>query len=114
MRMKPGLLLVIFCFGLGCRTLVAQDQKPEALPRYRLIQVVDPSTLQEKINEAAGEGYRLAGVAPASGGTTVAVLERNSRPQDVFSYTLLTGKGDAALQENLNNAGTKGFRLVSR
>src|SRR5579864_2944599 len=98
MRMKPGLLLAIVLFGLGCRTVAAQEHEPDSAPPYRLIQVVEPLTLQEKINGAAGEGYRLAGVIPASGGTTVAVLEKSARPQNDYSYLLLAGKGDAVLE----------------
>lgn len=44
----------------------------------------------------------------------MAVLEKTDRPQDAYSYLLLSGKGDAALQQLLNDAGAKGFRLVSR
>src|SRR6202158_6021093 len=114
MRMKPGPPLAIIFLGLGYRTVVAQEHEPDAAPRYRLIQVVESLTLQEKINGAAGEGYRLAGVIPASGGTTVAVLEKSAHPQDAYSYLLVAGKGDAALEGSLNEAGAKGFRLVSR
>ena len=114
MRMKSGLLLVILFFGLGYRADLAQEHAPEAPLRYRLIQVVEALTLQEKIDEAAIEGYRLAGVTPASAGTTVAVLERSGSPDDAYAYVMLTGKGDPAFQEKLNEAGARGFRLLSR
>lgn len=108
-----SLLLAIFLVVPGNRTLFAQRQS-EAPLRYRLIQVVEATTLEEKVNEAARDGYRLSGITPASGGTTVAILERTSDPQRPYSYLLLGGKGDAALQQSLNDASGKGFRLISR
>jgi hypothetical protein len=111
---RPGLLLMILLAGLGGLQLRAQESDPGAAGRYRLVQVVEASILQEKINEAAHEGYRMAGVAPGSGGTTVAVLEKTANPEDAYSYLPLGGKGDATLQQALNDAGAKGFRLVSR
>jgi len=113
-RRRLGLLLAILLAGLGGLSLRAQEPAPAGSSRYRLVQVVEASTLQEKVNEAAKEGYRLAGVAPASAGTTVAVLEKTASPEYAYSYLLLGGKGDPALQQNLNAAGAKGFRLVSR
>lgn len=112
-KIGPGLLAVLLV-ATGPWTASAQEPATDAAPRYRLVQVVEESILQEKINEAADEGYRLVGVAPASAGTTVAVLEKTDHAQDVYSYLLLGGKGDAALQQLLNDAGAKGFRLVSR
>jgi hypothetical protein len=114
MRMKSGLLLVILFLGQRYRADAAQEHEPEAPLRYRLIQVVEASTLQEKIDEAASEGYRLVGVTPASAGTTVAVLERSGSPADVYAYVMLAGKGDPVFQEKLNEAGARGFRLLSR
>ena len=113
MKTKLALLLAITFFGLRAWNLSAQSEA-DAVPRYRLVRVVEASILQEKINEAASDGYRLAGVAPASGGTAVAVLERTSSSHETYGYLLLSGKGDAALQQALNDAGAKGFRLISR
>ena len=114
MRVESGLLLASLFIGLGCQAVSAQEHEPDATLRYRLIQVVEASTLQEKIAEAASEGYRLAGVTPASAGTTVAVLEKSEIPNHAYEYVMLTGKGDPAFQEKLNEAGAMGFRLLSR
>jgi hypothetical protein len=114
MRAKAQSLLPIFFLGLGYRLLSAQANNPDESLRYRLIQVVETTVLVDKVNEAAKDGYRLTGVAPASGGTTVAVLEKTADPQNAYSYLLLGGKGDPALAQSLNEAGAKGYRLVSR
>jgi hypothetical protein len=114
MRAKAQSLLAICFLGLGCRLPSAQASNPENSPRYRLVQVVETTVLLDKVNEAAKDGYRLAGVAPASGGTMVAVLEKTADPQNTYSYVLLGGKGDPALAQSLNEAGAKGYRLVSR
>lgn len=114
MRAKAQSLLAISLVGLGCRVLSGQANNPDESLRYRLIQVVETTVLVDKVNEAAKDGYRLAGVAPASGGTTVAVLEKTADPQNAYSYLLLGGKGDPALAQSLNEAAAKGYRLVSR
>jgi len=113
-RMKCIFLLGFVVAGFSFRTVAAQEPKPYAPPPYRLIQVIADSTLLGEINVAAGSGYRLASVAPASGGTSVAVLERADGPEATYAYVMFTGKGDAVLQQQLNDSGAKGFRLVSR
>ena len=115
MRTSSALLLIVSLISFGDWHLRGQEKRPEEpASRYRLVQVVEASTLQDRINEAAREGYRLAGVIPAAGATTVAVLEKTDGLSDAYSYLFLSGKGDAALQERLNDAGARGFRIVSR
>jgi len=105
MRMIPAFLLAISAIEFGAWGLFAQESAPNAAPRYRLVQVVETPILVEKVNEAGRDGYRLAGVTPASGRTTIAVLEKTAGPGDQYSYMLLRGKGDRALQQALNDAG---------
>jgi hypothetical protein len=54
--MKRTLLLGAVLAGLGIRVLPAQEPTPEVVPRFRSFQVVETSTLQQKIEEAAGRG----------------------------------------------------------
>jgi hypothetical protein len=112
MRINPALLLAISAIEFGPECLFAQESAPT--PQYRLVQVVEAPTLLEKVNEAARDGYRLAGVTPASGGTTLALLERPANLEGAYGYAMLEGKGDATLQQALNDAGANGFRLLSR
>jgi hypothetical protein len=77
MRRQVLLLGVIFG-GLGFQTLPTQEPALNAVPHYRLIQVLETSTLEEKINEAAGEGFRLVRLINAPGDTLAAIMEKVS------------------------------------
>ena len=114
MRTTRALFPWMLLLGSGDWNLSVQGQKPDPILQYWLVQVVEASTLQDKINEAGREGYRLAAAAPAPGGTTIAVLQKAADREDTYSYLFLTGNGDAKLEQALNSAGSKGFRLVSR
>ena len=115
--MKRGLLLVVTFAGLGFRTPSVQGPALDAAPHYRLIQVLEASTVQEKINEAAGEGYRLVRLIYAPGGTLAAVMEKVRNPSDPFQYVFQEAKPSQKhqafvdLQEQLNARAAQGFHL---
>jgi hypothetical protein len=108
------ILTFLFSTFLLCRLLSAQGPQVEASPRYRLLQVVELSTLQEKINETAAEGYRLVGAAPTAGGTWAAIMEHTEAPSEPYQYLLLARKEDHDFQGLINESATKGFRLLPR
>jgi len=108
------ILTFLFSTFLPCRLLSAQGPQVEASPRYRLLQVVELSTLQEKINETATEGYRLVGAVPAMGGTWAAIMEQTEAPSQPYKYVLLARKEDHDFQARINEAAAKGFRLLPR
>lgn len=115
--MKRGVLLGVIFAGLGFRALPGQEPKPDLRPRYRLIQVIEASTVQEKINEAAGEGYRLVRLIYAPGGTLAAIMEKVGSPSDPYRYVFQEVKPSQRhrafvdLQEQLNALGAQGFHL---
>ncbi len=115
--MKRGVLLGVIFAGLGFPALHAQEPKPDLPPRYRLIQVIEASTVQEKINEAAGEGYRLVRLASVPGGTLAAIMEKVGSPSDPYEYVFhevkasLRHPAHVDLQEQLNARGAQGFHL---
>jgi hypothetical protein len=118
-RVKGYAVLGVFLTVWFCRDLPAQEPKPEASPRYRLIQVVGASTLQEKINEAAGGEYRLLCVTPAPGESLAAIMEKAASSSDNYKYVLAdvqphAGVGNILAKEAnkaLDDVGAKGFHL---
>ena len=115
--MKRGVLVGVIFAGLGFRTLPAQEPALDAAPLYRLIQVLETSTVQEKINEAAGEGYRLVRLIYAPGGTLAAIMEKVGSPSDPYGYVFQEVKPSqrhqafAEFEEHLNALGAQGFHL---
>lgn len=114
-------LLVAVTSFLPSLELPAQKQSPDQTGRYHLIQVVDPVTFLEKLNDAASEGYRLIAItgAPSS---TVAVMERIEQASTLYNYLSISvhgaksryevaGKTKTRIAQELNAAGAKGYRL---
>jgi hypothetical protein len=117
MRMRQGVLLGIIFAGVGFQTPPAQKPALDAATHYRLFQVLQSSSVQEKINEAAGQGYRLVRLVNAPGGTVAAIMENVGSPTDPYAYAfqdVKTSHGHQAvadLQEQLNALGARGFHL---
>lgn len=102
----------------------AQTQEPSAdqPARYHLIQVVAPNTFVEKINEVAGQGYRLVAMSHGSAQSLSAIMERVESPSESYNYRSIpvqvpkgkyatAGKVKAEFGEQLNVAGARGYRL---
>lgn len=51
---------------LSARDAQTQERSADQPARYHLIQVVAPNTFVEKINEVAGQGYRLVAMSHGS------------------------------------------------
>ncbi len=113
--MKRVLLVGVVFFGFGIGNLRAQEPKPEASPRYRLIQVVGLSTLQEKINEAAGGEYRLLYMTLAPGDSLAAIMEKAGTPSSPYQYIFLDLKFSRKISnefsEQLSQFAAEGFHL---
>jgi len=90
------------------------DAPAEATPHYRLLQMVELSSLQEKINETAAEGYRLVGAVPNAGGTWAAIMERVDLLLPPCQYVVLARKEGRDFQGQINEAASQGFLLVPR
>lgn len=114
-------LILAVTFLLPATAILAQQQNPDQPSRYHLLQLVDPATFLEKVNETAGQGYRLIALSSASGGTLAAIMERVQDASAHYNYLSIPvhaakkyetgGKTKAGLAERLNAAGAKAYRL---
>ena len=114
------MVAVIFLFP--SREVLAQEQTPDQPARYHLIQLVDPATFLEKVNDTARQGYRLIAINAASGRSLAAIMERVEEPLAHYNYLSIpvrgtkskfetAGKTKAEVAEQLNAAGARGYRL---
>lgn len=112
-------LVVAACILLS-PAVRTQERAPEQLPQFHLIQVVDPGTFLEKINEAAAQGYRLVATTRAAGNSLSAIMERAEDPSKSYKYLSVvvgstngkfqsSGKLKAEALEQLNAAGARGY-----
>ena len=101
--------------------LLAQEHSPEQTTRYHLIQLVDPVTFLDKVNDIASEGYRLIAITAAPS-SMVAVMERIEQASTRYNYLSIpvhgarskyeiAGKAKTRIARELNAAGAKGYRL---
>jgi hypothetical protein len=84
---------------------------------YRLLATNQTSTMQDEMNEAGGEGYDYRGQTVFSslfgGDEVVAIMERDDdEPTRRFEYQLLATTRTSTLDEELSDAGQRGFGLV--
>ena len=114
-------LLVAVTSFLPSLDLSAQEHSPEQTARYHLIQLVDPGTFLEKVNDAAAAGYRLIAITAAPS-SMVAVMERIEQASMRYNYLSIpvhgakskfetAGKAKTRIAEELNEAGAKGYRV---
>ena len=114
-------LLVAVASFLPSLGLLAQEHSPHETDHYHLIQLMDPVTFLEKVNDTASEDYRLIAItnAPSS---IVAVMERIEQTSPRYNYLSIpvrgaeskyasAGKVKTRIVEELNAAGTNGYRL---
>jgi hypothetical protein len=113
-------LILAVIFLLPAPGVPAQQQTPDQASRYHLLQLVDPATFLEKVNDTAAQGYRLLALSSASGGTLAAIMERVEDPSAHYNYLSIPmhatkyetgGKTKAGLAERLNAAGVKAYRF---
>jgi hypothetical protein len=104
---------IVFLSVNLCQAMGAQQPAVDTSPRYRLIQVVGTATLQEKVDEATGEGFHLVGVVPASGGTTgFRLVSRDialdwSVPKSVIAWMARTGEHNTKYEYAVIGFGAK-------
>ena len=114
-------LLLAIIFLSPAQGVPAQPQAPDQPSRYHLLQLVDPATFLEKVNDTAAQGYRLIALSSASGGTLAAIMERVEDPSAHYNYLTIPvhatrkyetgGKTKEGFAERLNAAGAKAYRL---
>jgi hypothetical protein len=90
-RIVTLLVAVIPLFPSG--DILAQEQIPDQPARYHLIQLVDPEAFLEKVNDIAGQGYRLIALSAASGRSLAAIMERGEKPSAHYNYLSIPVRG---------------------
>src|SRR5215831_3280368 len=114
-------LLVAATSFLPSLKLPAQEHSPDPAGRYHLIQIVDPVTFLEKVNDSASEGYGLIAITSAPS-SMIAVMERIEHASTRYNYFSIplhgaerkfetAGKTKTTIVEELNAAGARGYRL---
>ncbi|NIV37962.1 MAG: hypothetical protein GWN58_53680 [Anaerolineae bacterium] len=85
--------------------------------RYLLVAASRTSTLQKELTEAAAKGYRIrrgaaTGLEGAVGGEGMFLLEKSRPGEATPEYLLVADRKVEKLQAELNEAASKGFRLL--
>ena len=62
--------------------------------------------------QAAALGFRIVVGSPTSADEMVILLERVATPPDIYSYELLATSNTSTMQEELDEATSRGFRLL--
>ena len=88
----------------------AQEIGPDQ--RYLLLATTETSTMQQELDEAASQGFRVVVGSPASGKEMALLLERVAQPPDIYTYQLLATTRTSTLEKELNKAASEGFRLL--
>jgi hypothetical protein len=124
LKLEISAVKVIFILFLAvislpsAREIRAQEQTSNHPARYHLIQLVDPTTFLDKVNETADQGYRLVTISPAAGQGIFAILERVEESLPRYSCLSIlvrsttskfasTGIMKSEVTQQLNAAGAK-------
>ena len=84
---------------------------------YRVLATSRTSTMEEEMREAGAEGYDYRGQTVYEslfgGQEVVVILERDAEAPGVrYDYLLLATNATSTMEEELNDAGRRGFELV--
>ena len=112
--MKPRYLRVLLVSFLAALLAATSWSQVEVDPdqHYLLLAATRTSTMQEELSEAAALGFRIVVGSPTSADEMVILLERVATPPDVYSYQLLATSNTSTMQEELDEAASRGFRLL--
>src|SRR3972149_11266117 len=108
MAMVEAVLVLVSIPGRTQKVKIAADQQ------YLLLATKKTSTMQEELDEVAKQGFRILVGSPTSGTEMVLLMERVATPPDTYAYQLLATTRTGTMQKELNEAASKGFRLLPR
>ena len=106
-------IALIFCLSASCFGQPGQEGRSSC--EYNLLATNRTSTKQKELNEAAGAGFRFAGVMggeTAFGGSEVVVVmsrDQTTRGNGRFEYRLLATSKTSTMQRELQEAADAGF-----
>ncbi len=110
MRTNSVEALVFFISVLALLSLAPTAEAQVAPPDYVVLDTERTSTMQQELQEAADNGYRLV-PGQGSWGPT-AILEKAGDPEPIEYFLLATSK-TGTLQNEIDEAATQGYRLAS-
>ena len=105
------MMICTLLFGLADGTF-AQKPKIEADQRYLLVAANRTAIIQQEIDEAAAQGFRVVAGSPTSGTEMVLFLERVAQPPDTYVYRLIATTKTSTFEKELAAAAQEGFRLL--
>lgn len=68
--------------------------------------------MQRELDEAAAAGYRILTGSPTSGTEMAVILEKVVTPPNTYQYLLLATTLTGTMQREIDEAASKGFRLL--
>ena len=90
-------------------------QKTDKSPRYRSLRYPKPAKLEEELKKATTNGYLMVDLDATPPPLEPAViLEKNANAAEIPAYAAVEGKGLAATEKLMNEAGSRSFRLLPR
>ena len=104
---------LILCLSASSFGMTGQDGRSSC--EYKLLATNKTSTMQKELNEAAGAGFRFAGVMggeTAFGGSEVVVVmsrDQKTPGNSRFEYRLLATSKTSTMQRELQEAADGGF-----
>lgn len=109
---KSWWLLIGVCVFATVAPAAAQEEERE---RFKLLATNRTGTMQEELNEAGADGYRLAGMQGGEtgfGGNEVVVVMALDPEGRRFRYMLLATSRTGTMQRELNEDVPPGFNIV--
>jgi hypothetical protein len=92
--------------------LVADAPEQDLTERFLLLATTKTGTMEEELTEAAAAGYRILAGSPTSGDEMVLILEKVATPPDVYEYQLLATTRTGTMQDEIEDAAGRGFRIL--
>jgi hypothetical protein len=113
---------VLFTMGIACCQSQSQSQHERTRPPYKIFAAVEPSQIEQILNQDAVDGYRLIAVGNAEGGGAMAIMRLLPTSAVSFNYKVIRSNWltlDPRMRQNkpsaldlMNAAGGNGYRLV--
>ena len=107
LMMSAGVLCIVQLLAIA---VAAADL--DTSQRFLLLATKKTKTMQKELDEAAAAGYRILVGSPTSGTEMALILEKVATPPENYQYVLLATTKTSTMQKELDEAASKGFRLL--
>jgi hypothetical protein len=106
--MRTAIRVLALGFALSASSAAAQDPTS-----YRVLATNRTSTMEKEMNEAAGAGFRFAGVMGGDtsfgGSEVVVVMSKAAKDGARYQYRLLATNKTSTMQKEMQEAGDAGY-----